>query len=181
MLQLIYSSSFAVPLSGHELGRLVQDWREHNAQCGLTGLLVYHDHAFLQVLEGPDAAVEATYQQLSQDPRHRWLQTLSKASISQPVFGEWSLGFVHLHKEHMRELAGLQAFFGQKGRPARDAGQKAIRLLAEFRYAKWRRRVETDSPRRTALSLRAPHYGEASTTSAPSWAAVVGRSARPER
>ncbi len=56
-------------------------------------MLLFNGKRFLQVLEGPADAVAATYNRISQDPRHRGQVVLSRKSVSQREFGEWSMAY----------------------------------------------------------------------------------------
>ena len=57
LLSVVYSSTAVVPFSDHDLFELLEHSRENNARDGLTGMLLYRDERFLQVLEGPEEAV----------------------------------------------------------------------------------------------------------------------------
>jgi hypothetical protein len=45
------------------------------------------------VLEGPEAAVLATYARIQADPRHRACVLLSCATVAERAFGDWSMAF----------------------------------------------------------------------------------------
>ncbi|SFH53879.1 BLUF domain-containing protein [Planctomicrobium piriforme] len=142
MLQLIYKSAATVPLSSAELSRLLMKSRAHNDLCDLTGILMYHSNAFLQVLEGPDHAVEETFERIAADPRHKCLQVLRRQEIEERSFREWSMGFVCSYGRWLEEMPGFEEFFQRKGSFPREAGDQALRLLKEFRYSSRRRQVD---------------------------------------
>lgn len=68
--QLLYRSGQLSEFTGPEMGRLLQRARLANARAGIGGMLLYHDGLFMQMLEGPLAAVDALYARIAADVRH---------------------------------------------------------------------------------------------------------------
>ncbi|WP_437205301.1 BLUF domain-containing protein [Planctomicrobium sp. SH664] len=159
MIQLIYTSAAVTPFSTSDLMKLLQGWRQKNGACGVTGLLLSYQNSFMQVLEGPDEAVEATYARIKVDPRHRWLQQLCCSSISRPIFVGWSMGFVNGDAPWVKGIRGFTEFVGRKGAPSRHDGLQAARLLAEFRFCRWSQKVDTGRGVRAAGELT-PHISQ---------------------
>jgi hypothetical protein len=62
--------------SEEELIQLLETSRQNNAKIGVTGMLLYKDGNFMQLIEGPEEAVRALHAKISIDPRHRGLMTL---------------------------------------------------------------------------------------------------------
>jgi hypothetical protein len=63
----------------------------------ITGLLL-HVHTesdrsafFVQLLEGPEAAVERTYERITNDELHHDLRVLSRGECGDRTFGDWSM------------------------------------------------------------------------------------------
>jgi hypothetical protein len=67
--------------------------RRVNAERGVTGVLLFSDHCFAQVLEGPPDAVATVYAAIQRDPRHRDLVVLHDHPVNRRSFGAWSMGF----------------------------------------------------------------------------------------
>jgi hypothetical protein len=86
--QLFYASRCA---HGVDVDRIVQQSRHNNAVDGVTGLLWYQDGLFLQVIEGPESSVAATFARIATDPRHEELTILSDRPIEAREFGYWSM------------------------------------------------------------------------------------------
>lgn len=95
MKRLLYISTARSVLSSSELDALLAKSRQANAAAGVTGLLVVGGRRFLQVLEGPDEAVSATYDRIKGDPRHFALVKLHDKSIETRSFASWAMGFEH--------------------------------------------------------------------------------------
>ena len=91
MLQLVYISTSREPLSGEALDQILAVSRRNNARVGVSGLLVAGGRRFLQALEGPPAAVLATYARIAADPRHFAVVQLSCREVAERQFGAWSM------------------------------------------------------------------------------------------
>ncbi|MGY6632609.1 MAG: BLUF domain-containing protein [Alkalilacustris sp.] len=96
MLRIVYFSSSPTPLSPEDLAALLAVSRRNNAADGITGLLLYHDQNFLQVLEGEEAAVTACFERIRRDPRHRNLIMVSRDTRPARSFGQWWMGFARM-------------------------------------------------------------------------------------
>ena len=70
-------------------GILIQA-RRNNPRDGLTGALIVRHDLYLQLLEGPAAAVDATYGRICKDNRHLAV-TLSPRRRPARLFAEWSI------------------------------------------------------------------------------------------
>lgn len=77
--------------------------RNNRAQ-GLTGMLLYASGGFMQVLEGEDAALQATYARIAADPRHKDLYLLAHEPIPARAFAQWHLGCRRLDLQGLRGL-----------------------------------------------------------------------------
>jgi hypothetical protein len=94
MVQLVYVSSASKPFEREELERLLAVARASNGRYRITGALMYSDGNFLQVLEGPDDAVQRVYAKICQDPRHRGILCLLSRPIEARSFPDWSMAWV---------------------------------------------------------------------------------------
>ncbi|MEP7187723.1 MAG: BLUF domain-containing protein, partial [Roseiflexaceae bacterium] len=61
MYYLSYASVAVTPFTSAALQALLLTSRRNNMQLGITGMLLYKDGEFMQVLEGEQAAVQALY------------------------------------------------------------------------------------------------------------------------
>lgn len=94
MHQIVYTSSAKQEFSAADLKKLLIAARMRNKAVGVTGMLVFHDGAFLQAIEGEKRAVNEIFARIQNDPRHGDLVVLHRGpGPEQRVFGEWSMGF----------------------------------------------------------------------------------------
>lgn len=138
LLRLTYASRAAEGLDRAALGDIARKAQANNARRGITGLLLHVDGDFLQILEGPGAAIEGMFETIERDPRNRWVTRLATERILRRAFADWSMGCFEIGPE---ALAG-DAFFrfdaeGPRVRP-RFTGDFSI-FLHQF-YARNRAR-----------------------------------------
>ena len=94
LFRAVYISTAKHDLHDEELAVLLDVSRRNNAARGITGALAYHDHAFIQVLEGPEAPVEALLATIARDDRHTGLMVCERTRVDGRAFGGWSMGWV---------------------------------------------------------------------------------------
>jgi hypothetical protein len=93
---LIYESEKTATMSEREVRALLRKARSKNKGLGITGLLLYAQDQFLQVLEGPEAAVLSLYDTIRDDPRHRHVETLHATPVARHTFPDWKMGLEDL-------------------------------------------------------------------------------------
>ncbi len=106
LVQLTYGSSACHSMSPGELDDILAVSRHNNSRDGITGLLVYFEGSFLQVLEGPGDVVELTYRRILTDPRHSGVLSFIREEVAERQFGEWDMGIVVPSRALVRSLAG---------------------------------------------------------------------------
>jgi len=98
LLRYVYVSAAPAQTSPEIIQEILDVSRNNNARDNITGLLIYHDGNFFQVLEGPDAAVTACYDRIGRDSRHTGLINLLRVEPERRLFPVWSMSFVPFSK-----------------------------------------------------------------------------------
>lgn len=96
MYQLVYISAATHAFSENDVLTLLYKSRSKNALEKITGLLMYHDGQFFQILEGPKLAVKACFERISKDPRHKGLIILSEENCSTRIFTDWRMAMAKI-------------------------------------------------------------------------------------
>lgn len=91
-----YVSRASTPVDSDELATLEYQARMHNRAADITGLLVFDDGYYVQVLEGPADAVDATLERIRSDPRHQDLEQVLDTPIRERNFARWALASIDL-------------------------------------------------------------------------------------
>lgn len=113
MIRLTYISQATKPFSTDDLLTLLQNCRQTNTLNGLTGVLLYHNECFLQVLEGDEDKVNKTYAAIKKDRRHKNVTEMEREIITERQFADWSMGFEEITEDKLKSLniSGLNDYF----------------------------------------------------------------------
>ena len=94
LYQLFYQSQATGSLPALEQLRAILDHsRAYNAAQHITGVLLSSEGYFVQLLEGPEAAVRTLYASIKQDPRHRRVRLVREQAVARRSFPHWHMGF----------------------------------------------------------------------------------------
>lgn len=90
MKQLIYRSQ---PFGFDEamLAGILMQARRNNRRDDITGALVCRHDLYLQLIEGPEAAIDALFARISVDDRHCALRLALSAEVTERMFPEWEM------------------------------------------------------------------------------------------
>ena len=102
--KLIYRSRAIRPPTDGELLWLLNPARVENARMGLTGMLLYRDGLYLQLLEGGLRELERVYGKIEKDPRHTSV-TLLGTDYGERHFPHWTMGFKNLRDWRVNDPA----------------------------------------------------------------------------
>ena len=141
LIHCIYASVATRPLAPTDLGQLLEVARANNQRRNLTGMLLYAEGSFFQVLEGAPEDVDAVFDRIAHDGRHENVTRIIREPIAARAFALWTMGFSGTTRAELDEASGTNDFFGEgQCLTQLDAG-RAKKLLAGFRAGRWRRRL----------------------------------------
>ena len=110
MFSLVYVSSATKPFSKSELLELLEKSRKNNTSLEISGMLLYKDGNFMQVLEGEEQLVRSLYTKISVDPRHKGALALLQSVEEKRQFADWSMGFRDLNSPEVAVTPGFNDF-----------------------------------------------------------------------
>ncbi len=138
LVHCIYCSASTKVVKPTDLATLLAECREKNSKAGLTGMLLYSERTFFQVLERDRPVVEALLEKLTLDKRHARVTKILLEPIEQRSFAQWSMGYSKITKKELADIPGLNDFFAQ-GRSYMELGEgRAKALLSAFKEGAWR-------------------------------------------
>ena len=121
LARLLYVSHVA-PLASSRLASTLEDILinlvRRNRADRITGFLLCDGEAFVQVLEGPQAALEACLGRISRDPRHQRLEVRLQEPLDQRQFPQWSMCGLYLSPLDDALLAPTEFDFNLHGASA---------------------------------------------------------------
>jgi hypothetical protein len=132
-MHLIYLSDL-VDRQESLLADILQSAARHNQRDGITGMLLYAEGNFLQVLEGDSVAVQATFARIAKDPRHSNITVLLQEALAQRHFAQWSMGYKQLRAADVLAFPQYAPFFkyGLRARAFAPKPGDALDMLKLF-------------------------------------------------
>jgi hypothetical protein len=108
MIQISYVSVATAPLSAEQLLALLNTCLKNNTEKAVTGLLLYGNGTFLQILEGDEQTLDALVEVIRQDKRHAKIQFLSRKQIESRHYDGWTMGFKRVSDRELQDIPGLK-------------------------------------------------------------------------
>jgi hypothetical protein len=146
---IIYCSAASAEFDEACIASILEQSRASNAARGITGMLLYVQRCFFQVLEGDPAVINPVYETIQLDPRHYRITRIIAEPIAQRSFGEWTMGFSTLAAAQAGSLLGENDFFSSAACLTEMNEGRAKKLLSAFRHGRWHTEA-TGAHRQTA-------------------------------
>lgn len=137
LIHHIYSSTATCDFQPDALITLLNGARINNTAMGLSGMLLYAEGTFFQVLEGAPEAVDTLVEKISRDPRHCRLTTIIRGQISKRAFADWSMGFAEISESELTAIIGANDFFSSRRCLTAITDGYAKKLMAAFADGLW--------------------------------------------
>ncbi|MGZ2371529.1 BLUF domain-containing protein [Ancylomarina sp. YFZ004] len=114
LIHIVYLSYSEKELSESELNGFLATIRRKNEIQNITGLLLYNDEAFIQVIEGKKDTILNLFDIISNDSRHSNIVKLLEEPITKRAFPDWAMGFRKLDKQQNVQIPGFSDFMQNK-------------------------------------------------------------------
>ena len=93
LVELSYLSEAVSDMSFLGLMRLLESARAFNQKNGVTGILLYDNQQFGQIIEGEHANVMKAWKCIQEDRRHHRVELLEIREITERNYPDWLLRF----------------------------------------------------------------------------------------
>lgn len=93
LVELSYLSEAISDMSFLGLMRLLESARAFNQKNGITGILLYDNQQFGQIIEGERASIMKVWKRIQEDKRHHRVELLEIREITERSFPDWLLRF----------------------------------------------------------------------------------------
>jgi hypothetical protein len=140
LTHLVYTSVETRKIEPADLLALLQDARSNNARRSITGMLLYIEGTFFQVLEGDETTLAELFSVISLDRRHKQVTRIIHEPIAQRSFGEWTMGYEQMTASDLQAVDGLNDFLLDGKSLADLRPGRAKKLLTAFAQGRWRGR-----------------------------------------
>ncbi|MDO7875661.1 BLUF domain-containing protein [Hymenobacter sp. ASUV-10] len=131
---LIYRSRACHEMSSQELSQLLRQSQRYNRRHRISGLLLYANQQFMQLLEGDYYAVKQLRHRIGQDVRHSNMTILLDGPQPRRLFPDWSMGLLEVDAA---EFTWLDGYIDPHLRadlipPTYNTGRVIMGLLEDF-------------------------------------------------
>ncbi len=135
LFHLIYVSTAVAPMSEEDLVSLLHQCRARNERHRITGMLLYRDGHFMQVLEGEEANVMRIFKDIEHDRRHKNVDVLRAEYIQNREFPNWTMGFHNIDELDPSTVPGFTRFLehGFKSEYFSENSVEAHAMLLAFK------------------------------------------------
>lgn len=108
--QLSYVSQSVSAMDDQELKDLLTKARQFNVSEQLSGVLIYSQGLFLQLLEGEEEKVNALFDKIKRDPRHKDILVFFENYTKHRIFGNWSMAYKATEDYDQQAKKGIEHF-----------------------------------------------------------------------
>jgi Sensors of blue-light using FAD len=143
LIKMVYVSAATKPFTPADLRDLLLKARTFNSSVGISGLLLYHERSFFQILEGQEEQVTPLFAHIGKDKRHANVLLLSREQVKERNFGAWSMGFVDVDPRTTKLTGFLKLLEAKSSFLELQGDAKLVnRLIDGFQEGKWRQSIE---------------------------------------
>lgn len=125
--QLIYISELTTDES--VLNSIHSHAVRNNTARTVTGMLLYSQGRFLQVLEGERKDVLYTFERIKEDSRHGHVTLISHGPITERCFSHWNMGFKQLPASEVSQMPDYQIYLTQDLQLCQSKPETALEIL----------------------------------------------------
>ena len=104
--------------------------KANNLTHNITGILIYKNQNFLQVLEGEEMKVNETFSKIKSDSRHKNIFKVINTSIDQRIFEDYNFGFTII--DNKRGLKNLNEYLEWLKEADNELANKVITMVENF-------------------------------------------------
>lgn len=110
LYELLYSSFSEREMDADALMSLLESARTKNERLNVTGLLLYCNREYMQLIEGEEEVIRSLWKSIQSDSRHYSTRVMYEGPIEKRGFAGWSMGFRNLSNVNMKALPGYSSF-----------------------------------------------------------------------
>lgn len=107
MFELAYTSRASEMMTDSQLEQLHHKATQFNKQHHITGLLLYNDGIFFQLLEGEESTINTLFASIKKDFRHYDVRQIYAHPTHKRQFADWSMRFFNVSPGTNRSISYL--------------------------------------------------------------------------
>ena len=136
LAQLIYVSDRNETCTDQDVGRILVSCKKNNPKQGITGVLLYSETKFIQMIEGEGEVVTELYAKIKKDTRHSNAMMIAYGPIAERSFPSFHMGLRKIHGNEVDFKTEISAeekkIFTSILNGREENGMKVLQLLKRF-------------------------------------------------
>jgi hypothetical protein len=160
--RLVYASVAREHLSISELMQIRRGSKAYNSAHGISGMLCYAGGAFLHLIEGSRAEVNALYARIVQDARHSQVELISYSTTGKRECAEWPMMMISMDEPFANARRAVLVTYAKDLRfsPLTMSRRDVLAMLRDLartereRSASIEHRATTDAAPRTTTARK---------------------------
>jgi hypothetical protein len=104
----IYTSKSTKQFNKRNLLDLLHDSRTYNKIDSISGVLMYREGVFLQVIEGESEVIDDLFTRLKRDPRHNEVKIIFDSYVDSRFFSDWAMGCADFDQPELSFIPGIR-------------------------------------------------------------------------
>lgn len=104
MYEIVYCSKASRNLTSKDIQDILKTAHSFNDKYNITGCLLYHNHEFLQILEGDKERIQDLYSLIYEDDRHSDIIMLAEGEKAERTFNDWSMAYQELSDDDVQGM-----------------------------------------------------------------------------
>lgn len=141
IVHLVYVSAATIEISEDDFNSIIRTLLKIIPSRGITGMILYSEGSFLQLIEGKRHEVDMVYERIREDYRHTNILKIYEESVDRRYFKEWCVAVANLPACKLEGIHGCSDFF-RSGKTLRELEETTARkILNAFKDGKWRQHL----------------------------------------
>lgn len=134
--QLVYVSNRKPNCTAAEIDKILESCKKNNPPLDITGVLLYSDTKFIQLVEGEAKVITSLYDKIKSDDRHSNAMMISYNPIKEKSFPSWHMGSKKVSGNEVDFNTNIstedKVIFENLLNGKEENGQKVLNLLKKF-------------------------------------------------
>ncbi len=134
--QLVYVSNRKSNCTEEEIEKILASCKKNNPPLQITGVLLFSDAKFIQMVEGDSKVITGLYDKIKLDSRHSNTVMLSYGPIKEKSFPSWHMGARKIAGSHVDFKTDItkddEVIFNNMLNGREESGMKILGILKKF-------------------------------------------------
>lgn len=141
LMHFVYNSTSLKNIKVSDVEQILLISRCNNLKQNITGILLWDNNNFFQVLEGPTSNVVPLITKIKQDARHQNVVQIINETIPRRLFENWSMGCANISDLNFLSFEGLNDFYQEGTSLTTLSPGRAKKLLLAFSKGDWHQKI----------------------------------------